>query len=66
MGAPLSHRCPVCARLHQVNEARASVAYGRQLTCSPACESARRHRAHDRNLQDSIYKVRADIGLPAS
>jgi hypothetical protein len=32
------HRCPVCGKVHQVNAARHSVAYGRQLTCCCACE----------------------------
>jgi hypothetical protein len=38
------HTCPVCARVHPVPEARAELAYGRQLTCSPDCESERRKR----------------------
>ncbi len=38
------HTCPVCAQVHQVREARAQLAYGRQLTCSPDCESERRKR----------------------
>jgi hypothetical protein len=37
-------RCPACGVTHAVNAARASVAYGRQLTCSPECESAERQR----------------------
>ena len=36
------HACPVCGRTHGVPPARATVAYGRQLTCSPDCESVRR------------------------
>lgn len=36
------HRCPVCRQLHEVNEARHSVAYGRQLTCSCECEIRKR------------------------
>ena len=41
----LIHRCPVCGVLHAVRPARAEVAYGRQLTCSPECEGERRRRA---------------------
>jgi len=37
-------RCPACGKTHAVNAARAAVAYGRQLTCSPECESLRRRR----------------------
>jgi hypothetical protein len=40
----VSHTCPVCGRRHAVREARAEVAYGRQLTCSPECEAERRRR----------------------
>jgi hypothetical protein len=38
------HTCPICCRRHEVREARAQVAYGRQFTCSPECESERRRR----------------------
>ena len=38
------HTCPLCGRGHEVREARAQVAYGRQFTCSPECESERRRR----------------------
>jgi len=41
----LVHRCPVCGVLHAVRPARAEVAYGRQLACSPECEAERRRRA---------------------
>jgi hypothetical protein len=40
----VSHVCPICGQRHAVREARAEVAYGRQLTCSPECESERRKR----------------------
>jgi len=40
----VSHTCPICGRRHAVREARAQVAYGRQFTCSPECESERRRR----------------------
>ena|SRR5262247_2953706 len=40
----VSHTCPICGRGHAVREARAQVAYGRQFTCSPECESERRKR----------------------
>ena len=42
--AMILHTCPVCGRVHPVGEARAALAYGRQLTCSPDCESERRKR----------------------
>ena len=42
------HTCPVCERVHEVREARAELAYGRQLTCSPDCESVRRGRMRHR------------------
>jgi len=40
----VSHTCPICGQAHEVREARAQLAYGRQLTCSPYCESERRKR----------------------
>ena len=40
----MQHICPVCGQAHQVRVARAELAYGRQLTCSPECESERRKR----------------------
>lgn len=36
------HTCPICHRQHMVNAAMQSVAYGRQYTCSLACELKRR------------------------
>jgi hypothetical protein len=44
----IDHVCPICSRTHAVREARDSVAYGRQLTCSPECESVRRKRMRER------------------
>jgi hypothetical protein len=44
------HRCPVCGRSHGVTPARASVAYGRQLTCGPDCESVRRRAMRSEHL----------------
>ena len=38
----VTHTCPICSRTHEVREVRAMLAYGRQLTCSPDCESERR------------------------
>jgi len=43
--APLIHRCPICGTQHAVSPARAEMAYGRQLCCSPDCEAERRRRA---------------------
>jgi hypothetical protein len=40
----LRHCCPVCGVGHDVTEARAAFAYGRQLACGPDCEGERRHR----------------------
>jgi len=40
----ISHTCPICGQAHEVREARVQLAYGRQLTCSPDCESERRKR----------------------
>jgi len=59
----VSHICPVCGRSHEVREARAEVAYGRQLTCSPECESERRKR---RRHFPARPVVGADPRRPAS
>jgi hypothetical protein len=40
----VTHTCPICSSSHAVREVRAALAYGRQLTCSPDCESERRKR----------------------
>jgi hypothetical protein len=49
MGANMvTHTCPICSRTHEVREVRAALAYGRQLTCSPDCESERRKRMRQR------------------
>jgi hypothetical protein len=53
------HTCPICTRSHAVREARASVAYGRQLTCSPECESERRRRRRNRPLRPLAVVVEA-------
>lgn len=39
------HRCPVCCTQHSISAARAEMAYGRQICCSPDCEGERRRRA---------------------
>ena len=44
----VTHSCPICNRTHEVREVRAAFAYGRQLTCSPDCESLRRKRMRER------------------
>lgn len=44
----VTHSCPICNRTHEVREVRAALAYGRQLTCSPDCESERRRRMRQR------------------
>jgi hypothetical protein len=38
------HECPVCGEGHFVNQARHTMAYGRQLTCSYECERLKRIR----------------------
>ena len=43
----IMHTCPICGCAHEVHPARAQVAYGRQFTCSPDCEIARRRRMRD-------------------
>lgn len=45
------HTCPVCRQRHAVREARATVAHGRQLTCSPDCEAEGRRRMRCRPAQ---------------
>ena len=40
--ASITHVCPVCGASHRVSPARAEMAYGRQLCCSPDCEGERR------------------------
>lgn len=48
------HTCPICHRQHTVNATMHSVSYGRQLTCSLACESKRReHWWHFKPLKQS-------------
>lgn len=37
-----AHCCPVCEKVHLVNQARHSVAYGKQLTCCCECEAQKR------------------------
>jgi len=50
------HTCPICGRSHAVREARAQVAYGRQFTCSPECESERRRRQRNRHAQPAVVE----------
>lgn len=38
------HQCPICGKWHWVNQARHSVAWGRQYTCGRECEVRRRMR----------------------
>jgi hypothetical protein len=53
------HRCPICGVRHEVRQARAEVAYGRQLTCSPECESERRRRRRHRPFRPLVAAERA-------
>jgi transcription elongation factor Elf1 len=59
-----TYRCPVCGKEHQVNPARHNVGWGRQLTCSCACEIQRRKavRRKWRNMQRN--SVRAAAAFP--
>ena len=41
----LIHCCPICTTRHRVSAARAQMAYGRQICCSPDCEGTRRRLA---------------------
>jgi len=36
------HRCPICDKRHWVNQARHSMAWGSQFTCSRECEVRQR------------------------
>jgi hypothetical protein len=56
------HTCPVCRRTHEVREARAQVAYGRQFTCSPECESERRRRRRYRPARPLVIAERKSTG----
>ena len=51
------HVCPVCGKSHTVNQARHSVAWGRQFTCSCECESERRRRMRTQLL--AAYSMHA-------
>jgi hypothetical protein len=48
------HTCPICGCSHPVRDARAQVAYGRQLTCSPECESERRRRRRNHPVRPLV------------
>lgn len=39
------HSCPVCGSKHEVTRARAEMARGAQLMCSPVCEAQSRKLA---------------------
>jgi hypothetical protein len=49
--------CPICSRIHEVRQARAEVAYGRHLTCSPECESERRRRRRYRPFRPLVAEA---------
>jgi hypothetical protein len=53
----ITHVCPICHQNHQVRAVRAVFAYGRQLACSPDCESERRKRMRHRPAEESISPV---------
>ena len=54
----ITHSCPICNRTHEVREVRAALAYGRQLTCSPDCESERRRRMRQRPADETGSSAR--------
>lgn len=54
----VTHSCPICNQAHEVREVRAALAYGRQLTCSPECESLRRKRMRERPADETGRSVR--------
>src|SRR5262245_11003481 len=53
----VSHTCLICGRGHAVRGARAQVAYGRQFTCSPECESERRRRRRNRPMRPLVARA---------
>jgi hypothetical protein len=57
------HTCPVCRLTHEVREARAQVAYGRQFTSSPECESERRRR---RRIRATLPIVSGPTRVPSA
>lgn len=48
---PAIHQCPICGTRHEVTRARAEMALGQQLCCSPACENEARGRSHKQQLK---------------
>ena len=53
------HICPVCGKSHTETAARLSVAWGRRLTCSCACELEHRRRVR-RQLLDNAKQSGQD------
>jgi hypothetical protein len=51
------HICPVCGKPHPVTEARQSVAWGRQLSCSCTCEVERRRRVRKQWVQTCVVRA---------
>lgn len=61
--ATFAHRCPICEKRHWVNQARHSVAWGRQFTCSCECEVRQRIRWREPENQLSHKKSRVFVRL---
>jgi hypothetical protein len=54
----VTHVCPICSQTHEVRVVRAALAYGRQLTCSPECESVRRKRMRQPPTDETVRSAR--------
>jgi hypothetical protein len=56
---PAAQQCSVCGKRHEVTRARAEMALGSQLCCSPACENEDRRRSRARQLRSSHIMTEA-------
>lgn len=50
--AMVAHRCPICEKRHWVSQARHSVAWGGQFTCSNECEARRRMKMRHKDCEN--------------
>jgi hypothetical protein len=57
------HRCPVCGKEHEVTRARAEMARGERLCCSPACEQEARLRSSQQLVKRSQIMTEAGAYL---
>jgi hypothetical protein len=53
------HVCPACGRRHEVTRARAEMAWGTQLCCSPECAEDARLREGARRLKSAQIRTEA-------